>query len=192
MSFGSGLSEKDAINQLGTRAEEFSDLSDFNRRKSKTAFKFFRNAAKPTLQYYNTLLTGDRDAMTEFLGPEVSAINEAYSAPLRSISELGPRGGGTATAVGNLQEGQARAVGDLFGKVRPMAAQQLGALSGVFGNVAEGFSGQTTKALEGAGQMDLGKLAAISAGRARTSQFWGDIGQAAGNIFGGWLGGKGN
>lgn len=189
MSFGSGLSEKDAIGDVQDVAGDMGDLSRVGASHSEQAYKMFKHAGKPSLQYWNSILSADNEALNEILGPEVNRINEAYAAPLRSIAENAPRGGGTVSAVGNLQEGKARAMSNLFGSVRPMAADKLSGLAGLFGGVSEGFGSQSISAKAGQGQLNLGALGAISAGRARTSDFWGSIGEGAGSLLGGIFGG---
>ncbi len=191
MSFGSGLSEKDAIRDVQGTAGQLKGLSGTADTRSGKAFNMFKNAAKPPLQYWNQILSGDTNALNEFLSPEVNRISEAYQAPLRSLSENAPRGGGTASAVGGLQEGQARAMSDLFGKARPEAAKELGGLAGLFGGVSEGFGQQAIGAESAAGVAQMGALGAIEQGRARTSQFWGDIGQTAGQVAGAGFGAGG-
>src|SRR6185436_4132924 len=133
MSFGTGVSEKDTLKGiLGTADEvkgtagQVKDFAGGQANRGEKAFKFFKESGKGAMDYWKNILGGDNAAMNEFLGPEVNRISESYSAPLKSLTEAGPRGGGTAGAVGTLQEGKARAMSDLFGKARPEAAKELG------------------------------------------------------------------
>src|SRR4029450_11234953 len=66
---------------------------------------------KPVLEHLMRLLGGDPEAINEAIQPEVAGVLSQYDAAKRAISEFTPRGGGQASAVANLQAGQARGRG---------------------------------------------------------------------------------
>jgi hypothetical protein len=73
------------------------------------------------LDFYRTILGGDRTAMTQALAPELAAINAQFRAPL---TEAGITGRGSALA-SDLSAGKQSAISNLFFQERPAAADKL-------------------------------------------------------------------
>jgi hypothetical protein len=134
--------EKSRDTQLGGMSSDLSNLGDKASNHSNKAFKFFKQSAKPAMNYWNNILEGDRNSMEEFLGPELSRISRGADIEKRRISEFMPRGGGQVSAVNNINTRADEASNNLIFGARPAAAQNLGNLAGMFGNASTGFGGQ--------------------------------------------------
>ena len=162
------------------------------RKASQQGFK----ALQETLPYFRTLLSGDRQAMGELLAPEIGAITGQADAARRNIAEFGPRGGGTTSAINNLETGKAQAIGELYQKARPYAAQGLSQIGSTLMGAGTANLGVASGAYEGqAGAYgtqanaynNIARL--VEAERQRRSAAWGSLFEGIGNIAGGFLGG---
>jgi len=191
MSFGGQNSQqKSNDSAIGGLNNQLSDIASTAGGRSNKAFKFFKQSAKPAVDYYKTLLSGDKNAVTELLSPELTQIGTIFGNVKHNIGEFGPRGGGSNSAVNNLESQQAITTSNLFTGVRPQAAQQLGSLSGTFGNVASNFGGQQMDAIKGEAANMFGLNAEQEAAQKRKAEAWTGIGGGIGTVAGGIFGGK--
>lgn len=160
--------------------------------RATKSFKFFTKSAKPAMEYWNTLLSGDRTAIGQLLGPEISNISNNYKNAKMSLWNS-PRGGGKASAVNELGAQEAQQIGDLYSKARPMAAQHLEGLAGMFGNLSLGEQGIGLNALSGQSRNLFGLNDEQEQVRQRQAQAWAGLGSGiggiAGSLFTGGLGG---
>ena len=128
-----------------------------------------QSAIGPTLNYYTTLLSGNRSAMQEAMAPELNSIAKSYAGSAAATRGLYPRGGTSPSAAGNLRYQELGDINNTLYKARPMAANALGSLG---------------TNLAGLGYQGLGLSAGISSNifnqgmQARQQQF--GEGQAAG------------
>lgn len=105
------------------------------------------NALTSAANYWSPLLSGNRQQMMQFLGPEISSIINQYGAASRQASEFMPRGGMTASFRGELPFQQASQIGNLMFGMRPLAASQL---TGIGGTALSGGLGGASGAAGGA------------------------------------------
>lgn len=88
------------------------------------------NIAKPGYQaasdYYTKLLSGDPSVLTAAASPEINATNDQFNAVRKNlINNSYSRSGGLDQGLANVEAGRARTISDIFGNVRPLAAQGL-------------------------------------------------------------------
>lgn len=92
----------------------------------------YSNLALPrvgqALNYYGTLLGGNRAAIRQAVSPELQDIGEAYKGSANQIGRSYLAGGQRDQALAENARGQAGQVSRLLGSVRPMAAQGVGQL----------------------------------------------------------------
>ena len=93
-------------------------------------------AYQPVLNYWSSILSGNRGAMTSALAPEVSQIGQGYRTAAQTSAALNPRGGPSASFLSELPFQQQRDVSTLFQQARPQAAQGL--LAGAQGATGAG------------------------------------------------------
>lgn len=134
-------------------------------KQGRQDWKDFRGSIGPVRDYFSTLLGGDRNALSELLGPEIGTIHSGYDAVKKTISEFSPRGGGRTSQLSQLPEREAGDITNLFLKARPMAAQGLQGVAGLLGNQALGEQtgansslSSSLSALLGLRQQDLEKF----------------------------------
>lgn len=83
---------------------------------------------QPVLNYWSSILSGNRGQMASALAPEASQISHGYQQAANTSAALMPRGGPSASFLGELPFQQQRDVSSLFQSARPQAASQLGGL----------------------------------------------------------------
>lgn len=82
-------------------------------------------AYQPVLNYWSSILSGNRGAMTSALAPEISRIGQGYQAAGQTSTALNPRGGPSAEFNAELPYAQQRDVTTLLQGARPQAATGL-------------------------------------------------------------------
>jgi hypothetical protein len=82
-------------------------------------------AIDKVLNHFLTILSGDRDAATAELAPEVGAISDKYDAAKRLVSEFSPRGGGRTEALGDAEARKASDITNLISDERTKAADAV-------------------------------------------------------------------
>lgn len=80
------------------------------------------------LSYWQSLLGGDRTAMSSVLGPEIEQYKQGTATATDNLNQFAPRGGARTSTLAELPYSTARTIGDMFATVRPVAAAQTGAL----------------------------------------------------------------
>lgn len=92
------------------------------------------NTLSPVLQYYASLLGGNRNALLQQLSPEVEQINQGYDSAFQSSRNLAPRGGGSSALYSELPFRKSADISSLFMNARPAAAAGLGEIGTNFMN----------------------------------------------------------
>jgi len=188
---GQGSKEKEQDAQILGYQKQIADLSTKAGAKSDKAFQWFKKASKPALNFYTDILGGDRSAIEELLGPEISGIKDTYKGERAALSEFSPRGGAKASGNTALATAEASQIGDSILRARPAAANALTGLAGVFSPTAQGFGGQAISGFGSGANIGFGLNAEQEAIRQRQAAIWAALGQAAGSIAGGFAGGGG-
>ena len=104
-------------------------------------------ATQQPMNYWSSILSGDRSKMTSALAPEINRIGEGYQAASQASAALNPRGGPTPDFLANAPYQQQRDVSTLMQQARPGAATQLAgtgtnllanAINALYGSTAAG------------------------------------------------------
>lgn len=162
-------------------------LGDTATARSDKTFKFFKQSAKPALDYYSTLLGGDTGAITKLLSPEIGTINQnAKNAKMQLWNS--PRGGGKVSAEAGIDAGTGKQISDLFNTARPMAAGALSNLAGMFGQQSLGQGGQAIGASQAGSQNLFGQNQQQLQIQAQTNAAWSALGSGIGALGGAALG----
>lgn len=82
-------------------------------------------AINPVLNYWSSILSGNRGLATSALAPEISRIGQGYQQAGQTSAALNPRGGTSAEFNAELPFQQQRDVSSLFQQARPQAATQM-------------------------------------------------------------------
>ncbi|HEX6826516.1 MAG TPA: hypothetical protein VF077_09405 [Nitrospiraceae bacterium] len=84
----------------------------------------------PVVDYFKSLMGGDRAALEGAVAPEIDAISDQYSQIRKMFGQKGGRGGGQTAALSQLPTQQTGNISSLLGQARKGAAGQLGAMAG--------------------------------------------------------------
>jgi len=190
MAFGQSKSEKAQDATITANQKQIGDISSSAATKGDKSFKWFKQAGTQAKDYWSSILGGDKSAIDEFLGPELSRITSIFGGQRQQQAEFSPRGGARASGNTALATQEASMKGDAVLKARPEAAQALGGLAGLFGGIGQGFTGQALSGLGEGANIGFGLNKEQQANREATAALWTGIGSAAGEAAGGWLGGK--
>lgn len=124
----------DQANTLGQRGMEV----------SRNLFDMGQPAVQQPVDYWSSILSGDRSRITSAMGPELSRIGEGYQQAAKTSAALNPRGGPTPDFLAQQPYSQQRDITTLFQQARPQAAQQLaGTGSNLLANAINALYGST-------------------------------------------------
>lgn len=127
-------------------------------------------------KYYGDIFSGDRDAMTNAISPQIGRVSDQYDSAYKAIAQNAPRGGGRNSALIGLRSNQARDIGDLYAGTRKEAAGELESLMGQLFGLSDKSDASSLGTL--GSQLDL-VLQQLSSNRQAQSQ----LGQALGTII---------
>jgi hypothetical protein len=184
MGFGSQNSKEkanDALIQQNTK-QLGNIASDASARGDKT-FKFFKQSTKPAMDFWNTILNGDRTAISQLFGKEIGQIGSNTQNAMRQLWE-GPRGGGKVSSGADILNKESEQIGNLFTSAKPMAAQNLQSLGGMFGNMSLGETQAGTGALSSSSNNLFGLNKEQQAVRDQQAAAWTGLGQGIGGLAG--------
>lgn len=143
------------------------------------------------LNYFSSILSGDRGSLMEALAPEVAAVNAQYQAPLKEASIMG-RGSALQP---DLEAKRQSDISNLFFQQRPMAADKLTSIAQglmALGTQQTGMGGQM---LQGASRDVLDYNSIIRGIQAQTRNdtpaMFASLGQSLGPLLASILGGIG-
>lgn len=182
MSFGGqNSSEKANDAKIGGLTNQLSGVADTAAGRGDKTFKFFKQSTKPAMDYWNTLLTGNRNDISQLLAPELGVVSQNAQNAKQNIWNS-PRGGGKVSAVSDIENSEMSQMNNLFSQARPQAAEHLAGLGSLFGNLSLGESGQQVGALGGASNNLFGLNKEQQQVREANAQAWGSIGQGLGMV----------
>jgi hypothetical protein len=115
--------EKGYDQQIGNVVAGQEGRADMTMSRGKKDVKAGTKALRGPLDFYNTLLQGDRTAIGQLIAPEAKAISEGYQRAEENVAETAPRGGAVTTAMANLEGKKASQVGELYTTARSRGAE---------------------------------------------------------------------
>lgn len=146
-------SPKDALIAQQTEASKFA-LGE-----ARQVLPQARETLQAPLDFWKTILGGDRQEMLSVLAPEVNTIVSQYDTARRNITNLAPRGGGRSAIQAEsrfeeanviqrlLQESRrmaSREVADIGGRLTTLGVSELGISTGAAGNLISSLLQQET------------------------------------------------
>ncbi len=155
------------------------DASRFSLDQAKTDLPAARAALKGPLDFWNNILSGNRNAMSSVLGPENDVIAGRDALATRNLSEFAPRGGRRTLMLGEQPFTTATDYNKTLLALRPQAAGQVTGLGQILAQLGLGEQGAGTGAGSSAiqGGLGLANLANQGAGGGYNA-LGGAIGQA--------------
>lgn len=120
------IRQQTEANELGMKTgRELLTEGAADRERGRGLLQTGINSAYPAINYWSTLLAGNRAGMTSLLSPELNRISQGYNTARQTNAALQPRGGPRADILAEQPFQQQRDVSNLFSTVRPMAASNL-------------------------------------------------------------------
>jgi hypothetical protein len=95
----------------------------------------------PALDYWNSILSGNKSQMETSIAPEKNDILSQYRAKRKQLAATGSRSGGTNESVAQSEFSQAGDIASLLQKLRPQAAQQSSDIAGKLAQLGLSESG---------------------------------------------------
>jgi hypothetical protein len=89
----------------------------------------------PALDYWNSILSGNKAQMENAIAPEKDDILSQYRAKRKQLAATGSRSGGTNESVAQSEFSQAGDVASLLQKLRPQAAKESSDIAGKIGSM---------------------------------------------------------
>ncbi len=188
---------QDQLQSLIGSDSSLQTISDFQRHFGKKNTKAGLADFRAADDYWTQLLSGDRTAVAQRLGPDLARVSDQYDAARKTISEFSPRGGGRGAALTNLSTQQAAQTGDAFLRAKPEAAQAMerlaversaagsGALSASANSIGQMLSallGGQSEALQARG-LGVNQQAVDLQAQQQRSSALGGLGGSLGNIL---------
>jgi hypothetical protein len=87
-----------------------------------------KQALDPVMAYFQSLATGDREALMQYLSPEIAAQGQMSRQAFQTSSELSPRSGMGVEATSRIPFDNAAALSKLIASARPAGMQGLAQL----------------------------------------------------------------
>lgn len=88
-----------------------------------------RQTYQPSIDYWSKLLSGDRQAMSEAIGPETTRIAQNYEGAKTAATQFAPMGGGRSQMLSELPFRRGQDISALLSALRPEAAKQLSSIA---------------------------------------------------------------
>lgn len=185
---GGGLlarsAQKKSARQLDPLIAQQKEAAGFALGEAKQTLTGARETLAGPLDFWKTILGGDRQEMLSALAPEVNTIVSQYDTARRSLTNLAPRGGGRSAIQAEsrfeeanviqrlLQESRRRAateVSAIGGQLTALGAAELGAATGTTTNLINSLLARR--------QQDIGTMTQIGEGIGTL------VGEVLGQIF---------
>lgn len=117
--------EQNALNQ-DTQAQQLGlDTAKSTIPGAQNLISMGSAAYQPVLNYWSSILSGNRGAVTSAMAPEISRIGQGYNTAANTSAALSARGGPSSSFLSELPFAQQRDVTSLLQTARPAAANSL-------------------------------------------------------------------
>ena len=137
---GKGRTERD----IRGLTEQQREASEFALGEAKQTLGQAREALQGPLEFYQTLLGGDRAALTETLAPEIGTVVSQFDTARKNIAQFAPRGGGRTAQLAESQFDVADIITRLLTTARREAAGGIAGIAGQLGALGTGELGIST------------------------------------------------
>jgi hypothetical protein len=135
MAVGNGRNRKQQQKQFDQTRKDQQALLGRTTPAGDAYLKQSQEAIQPSIDYYSSLLRGNRGDIQNTLAPELNRIASQYRGAYQTAREQMGRGGMSAAQASNLPFQQAGAENNLIFGARPQAAQALAAMGPSLGSL---------------------------------------------------------
>lgn len=117
--------EQNVLSQNAEAQKLGLDTAKTNTNSAQNLISMGTSSYQPVLNYWSSILSGNKGAVTGSMAPEISRIGEGYKAASNTSAALNPRGGPSTSFLSELPFQQQRDVTSLLQTARPTAATNL-------------------------------------------------------------------
>jgi len=142
--FGGGSGGQTKEQKALTGAE--TDIAQFGLGEAKKTLPKATSALAGPQNFFQALLSGDRNAILNAIAPEVDTLTSQYATGRKTAEQFAPRGGGRGAALAELPTRQAADISKLVHGARLTGAQGLMSVGQLFGQIGLGEMGAGTTA----------------------------------------------
>jgi hypothetical protein len=159
------------------------DTANFNRQQAAIDLPKARATLGSSLDFWNTILKGDRSQVMSMIGPSADQQAGQTAAANKSLSEFAPRGGRRTLMLGDQPIAAMTDLNRNILNLRAGAPDKQTQIGQILAQLGMGETGAATQAGNSAisGAVDQAKLANDSA--AASGKTWGTVGSSIGQIL---------
>lgn len=121
-------------------------LFDFGHKHGSADIKSAESGLGKASDYFGTLMSGNRPAMSKVLAPQISTIQNQATQQRNTQSQFGNRSGGTNAAMQMATDEATKSIQGLFDMLGPSSAEEFAKISGMQGNLGLGLEGEALDA----------------------------------------------
>lgn len=143
---------------------------------------------RPVLDYFRQVMSPNAGALMDATRGERGRVIDQYDTARRSLGAFGPRGGGVTSALAGSEFQQAESLADVTSEAKSKAATSGAAAGSAVAGLGLQSQSLAHADLETVLQSILAREGLNVTKHGQNMQLAGDIGQAAGNLLGIWLG----
>lgn len=126
------------------------DIAKFGLSEAKKNLPKAGDALSSVGNFFQALMSGDRNAIMNVLAPEVDTLTSQYDTGRKTAEEFAPRGGGRAAALEELPFRKAGEINKLVQGAQDRGAAGLTSVASLFGQLGIGELGGGTSAANSA------------------------------------------
>lgn len=141
--FGGGGGQTKQQKQL-TGVE--TDIAKYGLSQAKSTIPAATSGLESSLNFFQTLLSGDRNAIAALESPDIMNTEQQYTAARTTADEFSPRGGGATAASEESRFSEASDIAKLFTSARATGAAGVSQISEMLANLGLGELGASTTA----------------------------------------------
>lgn len=153
-----------------------SDIAQFGLGQAKSTIPKATAALDQPLNFFQALLSGDRNAILNAISPEVDTLTSQYQTGRKTAEQFAPRGGGRAAALEELPTRQAGDINKLVQGARLTGASGVTSIAQLLGNLGLGEIGVAGPAASSA-------FTNIETSKENLQQQAGNMGAAVGGLI---------
>lgn len=172
--------ESDAIQQLGQSSQNL-------RQQGDQFSSMGGDALGPLLQRMQALLGENPAALMDATRQERGRVIDQYDTARRAISQFGPRGGGTTSALADSRFAQAESLADITSESKNAAMNMAGSLGVQLAGLGLSAQQLASADIDTVIRAILAREGLNVEKRGQNMQAATGIGEAAGNLFGIWM-----
>lgn len=147
--FGGGQSPGQTKQQKELTGAQ-TDIAKFGLGEAKKNLPKASDALSSVGNFFQALMSGDRNAILNVLAPEVDTLTSQYDTGRKTAEEFAPRGGGRGAALEELPFRKAGEINKLVQGAHSAGASGLTSVASLFGQLGTGEMGGGTNAADSA------------------------------------------